>query len=343
MRSKPKSSPQTVPIGGTVGVGASPADSALCLTNIRTSPQLPDKVPKDYLVFATYSYLENQKRVNSEFNKQKAREARRKLAKKKFRMKLYPSAFCASQKLAFFEISNSKLVSAEERPSRCKSWSCPRCASHNAWRVRRLLENVVLLNDLEYFFTLTLSPERIPLEYRDNTHKYITMLFNKLILYLKREFKFAIPLKYIWVMEYQKNGNAHMHGMWNQYVDVNKIRKIWVSIGGGQQMFVSKARDLIRTARYVSKYLSKTFDSDYSEFYYFQKRYVISQNCIRKKTRSISSVYLWEDLVYHSYFLIKDFLLNTIASGNKDASFSFSFFDVDKNRKKKITASKKPT
>lgn len=314
----------------------------LSLTGNRTSPQPQEKIPANYSVVATYSRLKSRNN-DSKFNQYKAQVSRKELAKKKFAMRAYSSAFCNSQKIVCFKIKNSKVESIEEKPSYCKSWACPACAPYNARRVRRLIEQVVLLNNLEYSFTFTLDPKTIPAEFKEDTHRYITWLFNKLILYLNRYFKFKTPLKYVWVMEYQKNGNAHMHGLWNQFVDVNKLREIWVSIGGGKIMKLEKARDLLATARYVSKYLSKALDSENSNFYYFQKRYAISRNCVRKKPATITPEYSWENLVYYSDFLIKDYLATLVDPDDKDQSFSYNFFDLNGNAVKKNDVPKKET
>lgn len=314
--------------------GASQAPAELCLTNNRTSPQHTNKIPDNYVLVTSYNNINVFKSDIHKINQFKAQLSRKELAKEKFKMRPYASSFCSAQKIASFDVRNSKLSFTKTIPSRCKSWSCPDCAPHNAIRVRKLIEQVVLLNDLQYFFTLTLNPEKIPDEYKDNTHKYITSLFNKLMLYLKRELKLKKSLKYIWVMEYQKNGNAHLHGMWNLRLDVNVIRRIWVNVGGGQQMVIGKAKDMTKTARYVSKYLSKSLTSPH--FYYFQKRYAISLSCVRKKTKTISSSYLWEDLVYHSYSLARAYLNEVIDPDDEYPSISFNFYDPKENKSKVI-------
>jgi hypothetical protein len=312
----------------------------LSLTGNRTSPQPPEKLPTDYSAVVTYNRSKSP-RLND--NQLKARDSRSEIAEKKFAMRWYPSAYCDSQKIAIINVRNSKVESMTTKPSHCKSWACPVCAPYNARRVRRLIEQVVLLNNLEYFYTLTLSPGKIPKEYRKNTHKYMTLLFNKLILYLKRQCKITTPFKYVWVMEYQKNGNAHMHGMWNQFVDVKILRKIWTSIGGGRMMRLEKAKNLLITARYISKYLSKALYSDYSNFYYFQKRYAISLNCVRPKIVTISSSESWGGWVYQTYPLVRDYLSTLIDPDDKEPSLSFNFYEPSKDFVKKIDPLKKET
>lgn len=303
----------------------------LSLTNKRTSPQSFEKLPENCSLVVTYNRFKKHKSDNAKSYQSKIQASRSELSKQKFKQRMYISASCSAQKIMVFDIRNSKIESAETKPSHCKSWTCPGCAPYNVLRVRRLIEQVALLNNLDYFFTFTLDPKKIPEEFKDNTHKYITLLFNKLILYLKRECKFSTPLKYFWVMEYQKNGNAHMHGMWNQFVDVNKVRAIWISIGGGKIMYLTKPENILKTARYVCKYLAKALDSEDSQFYYFQKRYSISQNCVRSKSVTItSSVDSWKDLVYRSYPSIRDDLSKLIDFEDKDPSFSFNFYEPKK-------------
>lgn len=137
---------------------------------------------------------------------------------------------------------------------------------------------------MQYFLTLTLDPKVIPDQYKDRTQKYITDLFNTLLTNIRRKLKGKEILKYVWVMEFQQlnTHNAHMHIALNTRLDIREVRKIWTRIGGAVQMRVDPIRNIISTSYYMSKYMTKSVaDIESSRMYHFEKRYAISQSCIR--------------------------------------------------------------
>lgn len=278
------------------------APYTLCLTNIRTTPQLKE-----------------------ESNRMKAMLSRNELKKKKFQMKMFQSEWCNNSVSGIYNFSDGKVSASKIKNFPCKSWTCPKCSIHNSIRVRKLIGDVAILNSLDHFLTLTLDPALIPHDYKDNSHAYITFLWNKYITYIRRKFK-KITIKYIWVVEYTKKGYAHLHILLNNYLPISVLRSIWVSIGGGQQMRIEKAKNPIALARYVAKYLTKELNNKYSNFYFFQKRYSISSNCIRKKEVIITSIHDWSTLVYSSYFSIKKDL--STYSPDPNSSFVFDFYDT---------------
>lgn len=42
----------------------------------------------------------------------------------------------------------------------------------------------------------------------------------------------GLKLKYVWVVEFQDNGNAHLHILINQFLPIEVLRKLWVHVGG---------------------------------------------------------------------------------------------------------------
>jgi hypothetical protein len=167
--------------------------------------------------------------------------------------------------------------------------------------VKYFLRDVIVLNNLDRFITLTLKPSKIPNEFKNDTHKYITKLFNHLITTLKRKkikyfnkrknrwFSFelnhsALKLMYVWVAEFQKNGNAHLHILFNQFLPVEVIREVWEHIGGGHSIFATPVRTIEGISNYITDYIIKGIKGNKNKpsgFKFFQRRYSISRSCIR--------------------------------------------------------------
>ncbi len=246
-----------------------------------------------YKLYLTYLRPSQQK---MELIQESIKQTKIQMMGKRFKVKLEPSRYCQSNPIGITYLDNQdniqKVVLSKIS---CNSWTCPSCNVKKALRVKYLIKNTVILNNLDYFLTLTLDPKKIPSDFLsikgNDTHRYITKLFNNFIVDLKRKTNNSVEkLKYVWVLEFQKNGNAHLHILMNKYVDINLIRSIWTRIGGGHIMRVEEIKSLEGISNYVSEYIVKGLKHDLNKesyFKYFEKRYSISQSCIRPKTAEI--------------------------------------------------------
>jgi len=238
------------------------------------------------------------------------RQAKEKLKGKYFQIRPYPPTFCGGYRSAIFQGEDGMLKTVLVKNIPCNSWTCPDCCIRKALQTKYLLKKIIIDNDLNRFLTLTLKPSKIPTDFKDNTHKYITKLFNHFITVLKRKkfkyfdkkkkkyFNFDLKnsgevLKYVWVVEYQKEtGNAHLHIVFNQYLPIIVLRKIWVHVGGGHSMKIMKVKTIGGISSYITDYIVKGIKDDInanqgetkrSFFRYFQKRFSVSRSCIRDK------------------------------------------------------------
>ena len=243
----------------STGGGASPA--VLYLTNNRSSQQ-------------------------RERTAQTIREIKSKMKSKQFILLLTPPKFCRRNPIAKVEFINGKVTKVTLSKINCNSWRCPNCSIVKAIKARYLIRETAVLNNLFYFLTLTLDPSKIPSEFlsegNNRTHEYILKIFNTFATDLRRKTK--EPLNYIWVLEFQKNGRAHLHILLNQYIDKKLIDEIWIRVGGGKINWVTKAQSVEALSFYLSNYIVKGLKNNHSDksyFQYFQKRFSISQNCIR--------------------------------------------------------------
>jgi hypothetical protein len=104
---------------------------------------------------------------------------------------------------------------------------------------------------LRRLLTLTLDPKKLG---GAGPVSYLRYCFAKFRIYLKR--KYGEAPQYIAVLEFQKNGNPHLHILIDRFIDTRWIEAIWQRVGGGQQIDI-KLVDLHRVSRYLSKYLTK--------------------------------------------------------------------------------------
>jgi hypothetical protein len=152
-------------------------------------------------------------------------------------------------------------------------------------KLKYLFKEVIQLNTLDHLLTLTLDPKKIPYEYLNEngnyTHRYITKLFNHFLVTLKR--KINKDIKYAWVCEFQKNGNAHLHVVVNRFLPIETIKRYWTRIGGGHDMKIEIVKNIYTMDSYLIKYLVKGFNKNESSngFRGGEKRYSISQSCKR--------------------------------------------------------------
>lgn len=223
---------------------------------------------------------------------EKVREAifssRKKHFGKPFQIRTSPSRFCGRFKSAFIKVNNlgkAYLVNINGIP--CKLWSCPNCGPKKATKLKYELIKLIKLNNLDHLLTLTLNPAFIPATYKQSgnrTGSYITYLFNRYMLTLKRKMKREI--RYIWVKEFQKNGNAHLHILFNNYLPIKYLRKEWVRIGGGVEMNIQRVRNIKAMAIYVTGYIVKGLkntSSNTNGLICGEKRYSISHSCLKPK------------------------------------------------------------
>lgn len=133
----------------------------------------------------------------------------------------------------------------------CKCWDCRYCGPRRARRYRRAIAEWAGKLGLNRFLTLTLDPKKLNGE--DST-KYLKRCFQKLRSLLHR--KYGKALTYVCVLEYQKNGNAHLHILLNQRIEIDWLKKKWQAVGGGWNVWITMVT-IRRVVNYVSKYFSK--------------------------------------------------------------------------------------
>lgn len=99
--------------------------------------------------------------------------------------------------------------------------------------------------------TLTLDPKRVPKGER--TDRHIRNCWRKMRVLLAREFNGTLP--FVGVLEFQKNGRAHLHILLGRFIRQSWLSDAWESIGGGQIVDICYV-DVHRVSAYLSVYLA---------------------------------------------------------------------------------------
>ena len=139
-------------------------------------------------------------------------------------------------------------------PAKCKSYSCPVCGKKKVMDLMARLKDVNLNN--YRFFTLTLVNKYSQDDTKKNLER-VAYCFNRLNTQLKKDKRFK-NLQYFRVTEIGKNGNVHVHGLWNKYIDQKELSKMWFKItGDSYRAPVEKIKSKEDAVAYLYKYLSK--------------------------------------------------------------------------------------
>ncbi len=266
-----------------------------------------DIVSEPALLYLT-NYRSFQQKLDYSLKKY-IKETKLEMRGKLFQIRSVPPRFCGAYKSAKMRVTGNQLLEVIFSKIPCNSWTCPVCCIRKAIRLKYWLRQIIELNNLDRFITFTLDPKKIPMEYQNNTHKYITKLFNHFLTVLRRKkysywmesqqkmFYFDLSkanekLKYVWVIEFQKKThNAHMHILTNQWLPAVVIRKIWEDVGGGTQMKLEPVRSIKGISNYITDYLVKGIKdtpenvSEGSGFKYFERRYSVSKSCIKPEKK----------------------------------------------------------
>lgn len=172
--------------------------------------------------------------------------------------------------------------------SRCKSYSCPRCRPLRLRQMRaRFIKGTT--QGTWRFITLTIPVGEIP---RAERYAYLKMCWQKMALKLRKEYP---GLKYIRVLDTGVGGNCHYHILWNKFIEIKEIRKLWIASGGG---FIvnSKLIPAGAAAHYMSKYVTscKALRSDVEKIIYetSSRRFTATNDTLPKMSRKAVNLVL---------------------------------------------------
>ncbi len=133
----------------------------------------------------------------------------------------------------------------------CGSYRCNRCRGQKLKKVRARIAALATEHKLQRMATLTLDPKRVP--NRARTDRYIRECWRKMRVLLSREYGKSLP--FVGVLEFQKNGMAHLHVLVGQYIPQKWLSRAWQPIGGGKIVDI-RFVDVHRVSAYLSVYLA---------------------------------------------------------------------------------------
>ena len=133
----------------------------------------------------------------------------------------------------------------------CGSYRCNRCRNPKLKKVRARIAQIAAEHKLQRMATLTFDPKRI--RKRKRTDRYIRDCWRKMRVSLAREFKGSLP--FVGVLEFQKNGNAHLHILLGRYISQEWLSTAWENIGGGRIVDI-RFVDVHRVSAYLAIYLA---------------------------------------------------------------------------------------
>ena len=134
---------------------------------------------------------------------------------------------------------------------KCKSWNCPECGPKKARRLRKGIIQSAQEKKLERLLTLTLSHKFCAAR---ESVAYIKECWAKMRIYLRR--KFGERITFVWVLELQKSGYAHIHVLVDRFISQAWAKEAWQAVGGGSIVDLRFVQ-MERVAGYLSKYLTK--------------------------------------------------------------------------------------
>jgi hypothetical protein len=125
------------------------------------------------------------------------------------------------------------------------------CGPKKARRLRHAIIEAALKHGMRRFLTLTLDPRHCSAE---ESVEYIKECWSKFRIYLGR--LYGKSISFIWILELQKSGYAHLHILVDRYIHFAWIQESWQAVGGGRFVNI-KLVDIHSVTAYLSKYLTK--------------------------------------------------------------------------------------
>jgi hypothetical protein len=135
----------------------------------------------------------------------------------------------------------------------CKSYRCDRCRPPKLKDVQARIAMAAEKHKLNRMVTLTLDPKKLSKQDRKHTDRYIRKCWRKMRVLLARQY--GKSLAFVGVLEFQKNGNAHLHILVGQYIPQKWLSIAWQSIGGGRRVDI-RFVDVHRVSAYLTVYLA---------------------------------------------------------------------------------------
>ena len=157
-------------------------------------------------------------------------------------------------------------------PVRCKSKFCAVCRRRNFLQTRHRFSKIDITTKWRFF---TLTSKHSP----DNSEAELQQLeanFRKLTKHLKRKYP---SLKYFAVRELSPSGMWHVHGIWNIFIEIKELSRLWKLYSGAYRCDLQRIRNGKGIVSYIFKYMLKNQ-------FYFEEQKQLYENGFKKFTTS---------------------------------------------------------
>lgn len=134
----------------------------------------------------------------------------------------------------------------------CQSYRCNRCRNPKLKKLRARIAEIATEHKLTRMATLTLDPKRLSNQQLKQTDRYIRNCWRMMRVLLARKYQGTLP--FVAVLEFQQNGNAHLHVLLGRYIPRKELSKAWQKSGGGHRVDI-RFVDVHRVSAYLSVYL----------------------------------------------------------------------------------------
>jgi len=134
----------------------------------------------------------------------------------------------------------------------CQSYRCDRCRKPKLRKVRARIAEIAQEHNLTRMATLTLDAKKLTAKEQKYTDRYIRECWRKMRISLARQYSGS--LAFVGVLEFQKNGNAHLHILLGRYIPREWLSTAWQANGGGKEVDIQFV-DVHRVSAYLSVYL----------------------------------------------------------------------------------------
>lgn len=160
-------------------------------------------------------------------------------------------------------------------PVSCRRWDCPHCGK---WRQLRLAARVAagFLSDHQTDDVIAWT-----LTQKHGSKQNIVKNFQKLRRLLRK--RHLIGMKFLWVKEFTKRGQRHLHIITKTAIDQDYLQDLWLEVTGGESYIVWVNQTNLKNAGgYAFKYLMKAYSAECrydpkERRYGFSKDYKFSQ------------------------------------------------------------------
>jgi hypothetical protein len=210
-------------------------------------------------------------------------------------------------------------------PAYCNSKACPRCAKLYFNRLRRRIDDISKFHNWRFFTLTSINDATTPYEKLEKLEESFRELRKK----LKRKFP---EFQYIAVKELSPSGMWHYHGLWNIFIEIEKLSEYWQSISGAYRVHLEKVRTAHGAVNYIFKYCYKSITNGTEREILFnsdKRKFTSSRGLLT--SHKAKNPYICEYGIDYSVDEIKEKLYNIISNSfctvDDFSSDTYPYFD----------------